>query len=94
MKAYVSPSGVSIEPFGDPVARAQVLGRDLGDLLREELGRAGLTVVETPPAGEAYLAVSDRTWVTAPLLRTFMETAEARAHQPTVCFVDARNRLS
>jgi len=77
LKAYVSPSGVSIEPFGDPVARAQVLGRDLGELVREELGRAGLTVVETPPDGEDYLAVSDRTWITAPLLRTFLETSTA-----------------
>ena len=61
------------------MADVQVLGRSLGELLEEELDRAGLTVVEEPPADESYLAISDRTWVTAPLLRAFLDCAKAPA---------------
>ena len=75
----MSASGVSIAPFEDPVADVQVLGRSLGEVLEEELDRAGLTVVEEPPADEPYLAISARTWVTAPLLRAFLDCAEAPA---------------
>ncbi|HUU00563.1 MAG TPA: hypothetical protein VM425_03885 [Myxococcota bacterium] len=44
MKAYILPSGISIHPFGDPVAEAMIGNRRLCDAQDRVLRRAGLDV--------------------------------------------------
>lgn len=72
MKAYILPSGVRIEPFGDPVAEAMIGNRPLAALQRAVLEEAGLEVVsvagpqEVGP--EACLVTWDDVWFTRRVL--------------------------
>ena len=76
MKVFVVKSGQVIAPWMDPVSEVQVLGRSLGDLMAEEVQRAALELVTSPPENEPYLLISDRTWATSAALEAFLRTAK------------------
>jgi len=61
------------------VAEVQILGRSLAQTQGEAIAAAGLTQVETPPADQPYLLLSDRTWVTEATLRALISQAQAPA---------------
>ncbi len=88
--AFVVAEGRPVEPFGDPPADARILNRRLADVQRETLLACGVRTV-TPIAsraelpapsaatGGAYLVLADDLFVTASLLRAFLEEAAGGA---------------
>ena len=65
MKAYILPSGITIEPFGDSVRDTLIANRTLIDQQKEFLGNKGMTCEEAAGiegiAGRmAYSSESDR----------------------------------
>lgn len=78
MKALILPTGRPLAPFDDPPGQVRVLDRPLAEVQRAALEAAGLEVVDAPPAQEPYLCLSDRTWVTAELLRRFVAAAQGQ----------------
>ena len=79
MKVFVVASGQRIPPFLDEMDQVQILGRDLAAYRAEELEACGCELVSSPPTGEPYLCVSDRTWFTRGVIRRFLEQAQAPA---------------
>lgn len=78
MKALILPTGRPLAPFGDPPGQARILDRPLEQVQRAVVEAAGLELVDSPPAREPYLVLSDRTWLTRELLRRFLAAADGQ----------------
>ena len=68
MKAYRISTGITIEPFQDPVSLTRILDVPLHQIQEQVLKEAGFTLVNAPPTTEDFLLISDRVWCTVPLL--------------------------
>lgn len=77
MKAYRISTGITIEPFQDPVSLIRILDVPLQQIQEQALKEAGFTLVDTPPTTEDFLLISDRVWCTVPLLEK-MKTISGR----------------
>ena len=77
MKAYILPSRLSIEPFGDPVADSMIGNRTLADHQRAVLGEAGLqpTFVDQPKEIQEtrFLLTWDNVFFTRRVLESLLE---------------------
>ncbi len=78
MKAVIVPSGRRLAPFDDPPADLRVLDVPLPQVQAQALADVGLELVSQPPRDEAYVAIGDRTWFTAELLRRFLAQQDGR----------------
>ncbi len=75
MKAFVVESGRRVSPWLDPAHACPILNRPLSAWTAQALDEAGLERVESPPTDEAYVLISDRTWLTGRTLRLFLASA-------------------
>lgn len=65
--------GKPVAPFGDLPGDLPVLGRPLREVQEEALKKAGVTLGQAPSQGP-YLLIGDNLWLTAPLIRRFLQT--------------------
>ena len=65
--------GRPVAPFGDLPRDLDVLGTTLGGSQARALHEAGVRLREGDPPNAPWLAIADHLWVTAPLVRAFLQ---------------------
>lgn len=74
MRARIVPSGVLIEPFGDPAAQAFLGGQTLAAAVAEAMGRLGIEILaaDGPAPDDETLVLPDNLFLTREALRLFV----------------------
>jgi len=72
--------GRPLSPFGDRPASLPVLGRTLAASQERVLAACDVSLADAPP-DEPWLALGDHTWLTAPLLRRFLDACPPEGGQ-------------
>ncbi len=93
MKAFIYPSGVTIEPLGDPASASRILNEPLARQLDRVLARCGLEPVRiadrSQASGDRFVLLPDNLYVTGLLLHEFLKLAARETGTVALALADS-----